>query len=51
MLRDRSRDYDDTTRRPAEWWDAVGGDGPEPYATAAWTYFQTVEEVEETPDD
>ena len=51
MRRDSSRDADDTTARSPEWWATVGGDGPAPYATAAWQYFQTVVEEEETSCD
>ena len=41
------KDYDDTTRRPIEWWETTGGEGPKTYATATWVYFQTVVELEE----
>jgi hypothetical protein len=55
MRRDASRDTDDTTVRDPDWWATVGGDGPSPYATAAWQYFQTVVEeetsCEPTPQD
>ena len=44
-----AKDYDDTTRRPIEWWETIEGEGPKPYSTAAWTYFQAVVELEE-PD-
>ncbi len=47
---DHSRDYDDTTRWPEEWWDKIGGEGPKPYATASWTYIQEVLEMEEDGD-
>lgn len=43
-----NRDYDDTTRYPTEWWQTIGGEGPKPYATATWTFFQAVEEIEES---
>lgn len=45
-----TRDYDDTTRWPREWWDSLIGDEPAPYATASWTYLQIVEEAEEDDD-
>lgn len=41
------KDYDDTTSRPIEWWETIGEEGPKPYATATWVYFQTVVELEE----
>jgi len=47
---DHSRDYDDTTRWPQEWWNSLEGEGPKPYATASWTYFQEVIEAEEADD-
>lgn len=47
---DHSKDYDDTTRWPKEWWNTIGGEGPKPYATATWTYHQEVVEVEEESD-
>lgn len=50
MRRDSSRDSDDSTVRGPEWWATVGGEGPAPYATAAWQYFQTVVEEEDSCD-
>jgi hypothetical protein len=47
MSSHHTKDYDDTTRRPIEWWGTIDGEGPKPYATATWAYFQTVVEVDE----
>lgn len=43
-------DPDDSTRRRRSWWNEIGGEGPKPYATAAWTYTQIVEEEEGSCD-
>lgn len=43
-------DPDDSTRRPSSWWNEIGDEGPKPYATAAWTYTQVVEEEEDSCD-
>jgi hypothetical protein len=45
MIRDASRDYDDTTTRDVSWWGEIGGEGPKPYETKAWSY--AIVEVEE----
>ena len=47
MILDASRDYDDTTIRAEEWWNEIGGEGPKPYETAAWTFTIVEVEVEE----
>lgn len=50
MRKDVSKDYDDTTYRPTEWWGEVGKtSSPSPYETASWTYLILSEEV--VPDD
>lgn len=43
----RSRDYDDTTRWSAEWWNTLEKLGPEPYSTATWAYVQEVVEEDD----
>ncbi len=43
-------DPDDSTRRSPSWWDTIGGEGPKPYSTAAWTYTQVVVEEEDSCD-
>ena len=40
-------DPDDSTRNSPSWWNTIGGEGPKPYATAAWAYTQVVVEEEE----
>lgn len=42
-------DPDDTTARPISWWQEVGGEGPKPYESAAWTFTTLfVEETDES---
>lgn len=43
-------DPDDTTTRDVSWWGEIGGEGPKPYETAAWTYTTVVVEEENSCD-
>jgi len=43
-------DPDDSTRLLPSWWNTLGGDGPKPYATAAWSYSQVVVEEDDSCD-
>jgi hypothetical protein len=43
-------DPDDTTIRPSEWWNELGGEGPKPYNHSAWTYTLAEESLFETVD-
>jgi hypothetical protein len=45
------QDPDDTTVLQPSWWSTLGGEGPKPYSTEAWTYAQTVEEEEEEEEE